>query len=346
MSPYYIATHWPAPAARRLLACILGVLGMATLAICVFRNKYPNETVKAGLADQVYDFGQERAGQIILHSFVLRNPYDRPLRIDRVVSSCGCTVLLRPLASLASRGQLDVPIRVTLPRGAEDRFESRVVIYFEGGSQTQFMFTGSLVTENPVSVTFMNARRGEAQERRFTLRAYGPESITVRDAVYDKSYIAVSWVPDTANSRDVLVVVRLLPNIPTGPFSLPLQLVTDDRVEPTKNLTVEGYVLRRVEARVSPIVCGLIAPGGEAHESIELYSPYGGNVKVDAAAAEPPETILVDTGNAEPHLGSIVIPVVIRGNFKNEILRGSVDVRVHTGGESLDIPIEVYAMKP
>jgi len=49
----------------------------------------------------VFDFGEVAQGDKVPHTFKFRNDGDKPLYIDRVKSSCGCTAALLSAKTLA-----------------------------------------------------------------------------------------------------------------------------------------------------------------------------------------------------------------------------------------------------
>src|SRR5438045_1492209 len=51
---------------------------------------------KPGENNPLYDFGSAMVGQLVSHTFTLRNETAQPLTIARLQSSCGCLSLVLP----------------------------------------------------------------------------------------------------------------------------------------------------------------------------------------------------------------------------------------------------------
>lgn len=64
----------------------------------------PSDTVnvpKMTFEDEVYDFGQVKQGDVVLHRFKFTNTGKKPLLINNARSTCGCTVPLWPKEAIA-----------------------------------------------------------------------------------------------------------------------------------------------------------------------------------------------------------------------------------------------------
>lgn len=96
-------------------------------------------------ASPIFDFGMGKSGDIIRHRFTLKNPFDDPLRIASVASSCGCTVLPdeRP-REIAPGSVCELPVMVKLPH-QRGEFQSTVVILFERHLSVRLRVRGLVV---------------------------------------------------------------------------------------------------------------------------------------------------------------------------------------------------------
>jgi hypothetical protein len=59
---------------------------------CVSKEQYNLKEPKASNDIYMWDFGQVKEGEVLEHSFILRNSKDKPVVIVNMHTSCGCTV--------------------------------------------------------------------------------------------------------------------------------------------------------------------------------------------------------------------------------------------------------------
>lgn len=64
----------------------------AVLLSCVAKGQYNLKGPKQSGDIHMWDFGQIKEGVSLEHSFILKNPKDKPLIITGMHTSCGCTV--------------------------------------------------------------------------------------------------------------------------------------------------------------------------------------------------------------------------------------------------------------
>jgi len=69
---------------------------------CASPEQYNSGEPEALLDDiRVWDFGRVKEGEVLEHSFILRNSQDKPLFISFMATSCGCTVSQTPKKNLS-----------------------------------------------------------------------------------------------------------------------------------------------------------------------------------------------------------------------------------------------------
>lgn len=67
-----------------------------TLFSCACTGQYNLKGVKTAADIRIWDFGQVKEGEVLEHSFILRNAQDKPLVISNMHTSCGCTASETP----------------------------------------------------------------------------------------------------------------------------------------------------------------------------------------------------------------------------------------------------------
>lgn len=83
-------------ASLRIISILLLFLFPLLLFSCASPKQY-NLADPGTLDDiRIWDFGQVKEGEVLEHSFMLRNSQDKPLFISNMHTSCGCTVSKTP----------------------------------------------------------------------------------------------------------------------------------------------------------------------------------------------------------------------------------------------------------
>ncbi len=93
--------------------------------------------------EPVYDFGQGFPSQVVDHTFHVLNTSREPIKIDKVLVSCGCTTVAEDLEGTLIEGKagFDVPARLILGRTPVGDVERSVVIRFEGDPRREVRLT-------------------------------------------------------------------------------------------------------------------------------------------------------------------------------------------------------------
>jgi hypothetical protein len=87
---------------RNVVGVIIFLLAifLAIISIMIY-NSVSSDTGE--IESQEFDFGQARLGQVIEHVFTVKNPFSKPLYIEKVTSSCSCTVIGKTPKSIPPR---------------------------------------------------------------------------------------------------------------------------------------------------------------------------------------------------------------------------------------------------
>jgi len=113
-------------------------LGAAALAIVAARNVREawqhHDRLRALRCDRpVHEFGRTFQGRVVEQTFHVVNVSRRPVTIDRITTSCGCTTTAIDLAgtTIAPQAGFDLPVRLDLTSKAGE-VEQPVVVRFAG----------------------------------------------------------------------------------------------------------------------------------------------------------------------------------------------------------------------
>ncbi len=94
-------------------------------------------------SENVWDFGQVRAGDVVRHDFIIKNTKSKVLNIKEVHTSCGCTVS-------------EVPKKVLQP-GEDAPIQVKMDTKGDSGPVKQHIYVNTDDPENPVYVFVIKA---------------------------------------------------------------------------------------------------------------------------------------------------------------------------------------------
>lgn len=87
-----------------------------------------------------WDFGQVRQGQVVAHVFTFTNQTAKPLRIEGVTTSCGCTVSSVKKKELAAGESTTLEVKFR-SKGYQGKVTQFVYLNTDNATQPVFRFT-------------------------------------------------------------------------------------------------------------------------------------------------------------------------------------------------------------
>jgi hypothetical protein len=99
-------------AVKILMAAIFFALGIILLSGCAAASEggIVEDVKQQEALERVWDFGQAQEGEVLKHTFVLKNRSDKTLNIGEVHTSCGCTVSKVGKNSLAPQEETSIEV--------------------------------------------------------------------------------------------------------------------------------------------------------------------------------------------------------------------------------------------
>ncbi len=176
--------------------------------------------------DPIFDFGKRKEGEVIVHTFVLRNQGEKTVVIAGVDSGCSCLSGSPSKRKVAPGEQVAINVRLDLTRrsGAQDR---AVYVSIEGSKakRTTLRLTGEsivLTHVKPRILVFRNVPSGTEHSR--TAILYGVEEDLAPGLPKSASpYLACSIRPGTKKGEYILTVL-LSKEMPAGRTTAAIQL--------------------------------------------------------------------------------------------------------------------------
>jgi hypothetical protein len=90
----------------------------------------------------VFDFGSIPQGRPVFHVFILENPSLKPVLIDNIQASCGCTTPEWSKQPVAPGAKSEV--KVGFNAAAEGPFEKTIQVFYAGGQQLVLTIKGNV----------------------------------------------------------------------------------------------------------------------------------------------------------------------------------------------------------
>ncbi len=90
----------------------------------------------------VFDFGSIPQGRPVFHVFLLENPSLKPVLIDNIQASCGCTTPEWSKEPVAPGAKSEV--KVGFNAAAEGPFEKIIQVFYAGGQQILLTIKGNV----------------------------------------------------------------------------------------------------------------------------------------------------------------------------------------------------------
>lgn len=194
-----------------------------------------------------FDFGEIFEGQKVDHIFRFQNAGDEPLIIDRVRSSCGCTVALLS-AKIVAPGDV-AELKTTFD---SNRFGGAVVktIYLYSNDPlqqvTELHLRGTVKREivlTPARLDLSGLTAGKARQVDVRLVNQSPRAIALSSLQTTTLEISAELTADTLQpNQEVILKVRVTPKEAGTRLSGYILLKTDSDYLPELRLPVYGMV--------------------------------------------------------------------------------------------------------
>lgn len=236
----------------------------------------PGSTATSAPQDSEYTFPLVRRGATVEHVFTVENTFAQPITIERVTSSCGCTVAhIAPGTVVPAGDSLKVPVKLDT-EGKDGKVQSAILLYIKDRAEPLTLrLNGFVHADAPFMVDFGRVKRGTGVIQRFRVNRYpGQPPMRILSTSTKNSHLVTSH--HSGESDDfVEVQVALNDDIPYGRFDDVLSLQTNDADAPVKDVRITGYVLTPLEISEKSVHFGVLRPEERIEKNVTLTAPYG-----------------------------------------------------------------------
>ncbi|MFH1678945.1 MAG: DUF1573 domain-containing protein [Candidatus Omnitrophota bacterium] len=98
--------------------------------------------------DYLWDFGEVSPGEILSHTFELSNDLSVPLHIDKIHTTCGCTVVQAEEKEILPGESVDINVKYTTPKRAGSK-KQLIYIFTDREERSLIKFTLKAYIKEP-----------------------------------------------------------------------------------------------------------------------------------------------------------------------------------------------------
>jgi len=213
------------------------------------------------------DFGSVPRGVLCRHQFTIQNPFDRPMKIASIRSSCVCATASVDKREVPPGQSASLNVTVDTGKYVGHRIFSIFVLLEEPVVQELQFVVQALSREDvsfsPSQLAFGRITRGQAAEASVVITRYGSPDWQVVGIENDNAYLQPSLQELRRDTSQVQyrLTTKLRPDVPVGSWYAELWLRSNDgnrilvpvtvEVEPALVVTPKEVHLGRVAAGVT-----------------------------------------------------------------------------------------------
>lgn len=186
-----------------------------------------------------FDFGHAFLGDVVTHTFRVTNSSNSTIKISKVRTDCGCTVVTHNLEgrSLEPGQHVDVPVKLSLTGNATGTRENTVVMHFAETPPLRVNMklrgqVDSPWTWSPPNVNFGTVSADESVTRQVTM-THHPElpPAHITNASINDPMFAVEVAPqeEESDAGSGSVIIRTAPPLKPGSHRVSLYIHTSDQ---------------------------------------------------------------------------------------------------------------------
>ena len=259
------------------------------------RPESAGSTDRPYAGEPVWNLGTCPSGNIYRHTFELINPTPKELKILRVASGCGCTVVRPADSRIPPRGRITVDVKLETagrkgPYKGTIRLTTDHDIYptCEMKIEGDFVLKDGLLGAVPVRLAWGEIIHGQRSDaRKLTIIRQGNEPLTILGTKASLPHIhavQIAQKGDPAAEKGTLFEVWVDESMPLGQFSGVLTVETAHDSHPTIEIPFSGKVVGDIECRPSTFLLHANSSGRTA--SILLRSRQGRPFNIDSPRFE------------------------------------------------------------
>lgn len=249
-------------------------LALATLLVATWVSPTFASQLSSMFVSQSHDFGTVARAAKTEHRFYFDNPFNQPIKVRSVRTSCGCTTPIVETHDVPVRGRGSILAKfntathtgqraATLTVTFEKPIYGEVQLHIKGYVRTDVVF-------NPGEAAFGSIEQGAEKTINVTLDYAGRPDWKIVGMNTSEAFIsAKAQEVSRANGRvryDLKVTVA--PDAPAGPLQSQLIVLTNDRNLTRVPLRIDATIVPGLTASPSTLALGDILPDEESKQLV------------------------------------------------------------------------------
>ena len=300
----------------------------------------PGHAPKVAVSTPLYDFGSALEGQMVTHTFTIKNNGQGYLDITGVKTSCGCTTGQPSKMHVAPGDTSDIAVSFdthfqkghqvrTITAFTNDPDNPQVAMTMQGIVKKQ-------VEAVPGEIAFGDVKRGTEGTREILVGDLNPArgTFSVGPISNSNSSIKVDQEKRPDGKPGALLKVSLLKTMPTGPFNDSIKITTN-RVP--LQVDVFGTVTGDLNIDPAQVSFGIVPRGQDIVRIFKLSNQGAHPVKVLDVASSSPAV----AATAEPVTPGkeYKVTVTLRHGTPDGQLRGNLTIKTDDPDQAtLNVP--------
>jgi hypothetical protein len=247
---------------------MIRLLSVCVVCLTVFvANSARADWTDAAFPIKKHDFGTVAVASKTEFRFPVQNTTGRPMHIQSVRTSCGCTTAIveTPYIEAGQTGSILARYNTDTHRGKkgatitvviDQPFYTEVRLRVDGYIRQDMVF-------HPGAIDFGNQSLGQELSQSAKILYAGRSDWAVVDVLSNKPWISVDVKQESRSGSNAtyLLTVKLDPSAPAGFFQDELIVVTNDRTMPRVPLRVSGTLESELTISPQSIAIGTVKPG-------------------------------------------------------------------------------------
>ena len=238
--------------------------------------------LQAGWADPLFrvkdhDFGTVAVASKTEFRFPITNTTNKPIHIQTVRASCGCTtpIIETPYLNPGESGGIVARFNTDTFRGKRGATLT-VVIDSPSYTEVRLRVDGYIRQDmvfSPGSIEFGKKNQGEVHQRSAKIMYAGRDDWSVVDVLSNKPWMSVEVKQESRGPQRATyeVFVKLDPSAPAGYFQDEVIVVTNDRSMPRVPLRVTGDLESALTLSPQSIHIGTVKPGEAVQRQLFIF---------------------------------------------------------------------------
>lgn len=286
----------------------------------------------------VFEFGSVRQAAIVKHTFQITNTGKEPVTVNRVQTTCGCTVADVPKNTVVEPGKsLDVPVQLKT-RGKHNPIESKVIVNYAGAvPPDELILKGAAAEEYPITLDIPEIKRGEQPEQTVTLATFaGQQPLAITDMKFDPAKFEVTSKPG-AKEATIDIVIKPAASIAFGSVNDQLVINTNDTEAPEKTILLRAHVKKPLQAATRQLVLLQENDKEPVSGTVEFTSPYGAPITDVATFMSREKRFKAELEPGAPeNTVRVKVTALPSPNGKTKSVQATLKITAKVGGEETE----------